>query len=297
MYVRCVSEDIKKRGSGFAVITPGDDILDYFTQQPLDPLGRAEINRKTALVRLLAKPGDYGVQFAATDGSEHLVAAIVRDPVDEAVSTQFRDGMPLWYRDGKHDIFIINEQPYRKLPIAPGDVVLDCGAHIGTFTRDAFRRGAASVIAYEPEPVNFRLLEKNTDMLPVQRRQSLVGGQQHDGLPFYLSWSSNGLGSGGNSIAMKHTDSHPVLFMPMRSFQDIIEETQPNAVKLDIKRGEEQVDWWHLGIPPCTRGIAVEADVSFSHEVINPSLARYSFSPVQLPKLSGWKRAVAVWAR
>lgn len=43
---------------------------------------------------------------------------------------------------------------YDRAPAAiePGDVVIDVGAHLGTFTRYALRRGAARVIAVEPMP-------------------------------------------------------------------------------------------------------------------------------------------------
>ncbi len=36
--------------------------------------------------------------------------------------------------------------------VHPGDIVIDCGSHIGTFTRDALRRGARRVIAVDPAP-------------------------------------------------------------------------------------------------------------------------------------------------
>jgi FkbM family methyltransferase len=42
-----------------------------------------------------------------------------------------------------------------------GLVVLDVGAHIGTFTRVALDQGAERVVAYEPHPENFALLQKN----------------------------------------------------------------------------------------------------------------------------------------
>ena len=35
-----------------------------------------------------------------------------------------------------------------------GDVVIDVGADLGTFTRIALQRGARLVIAVEPDPVN-----------------------------------------------------------------------------------------------------------------------------------------------
>ena len=45
--------------------------------------------------------------------------------------------------------------------IHPGDTVIDGGAHIGVFTRYALQRGAARVIAIEPEPTNIACLEAN----------------------------------------------------------------------------------------------------------------------------------------
>ena len=38
--------------------------------------------------------------------------------------------------------------------VRTGDVVLDIGGHLGTFTRAALDQGARMVIAFEPEPVN-----------------------------------------------------------------------------------------------------------------------------------------------
>lgn len=45
---------------------------------------------------------------------------------------------------------------YQEPPVVvrQGDVVLDAGAHLGTFSRLALERGARLVIAFEPEPTN-----------------------------------------------------------------------------------------------------------------------------------------------
>ena len=45
--------------------------------------------------------------------------------------------------------------------ILPGDTVIDCGAHVGVFTRYALSRGAKRVVAIEPEPGNIACLEAN----------------------------------------------------------------------------------------------------------------------------------------
>ncbi|MEO7650768.1 MAG: FkbM family methyltransferase, partial [Bryobacteraceae bacterium] len=45
--------------------------------------------------------------------------------------------------------------------VQPGDVVLDCGAHVGVFTDLALRRGASRVVAIEPDPMNLECLRRN----------------------------------------------------------------------------------------------------------------------------------------
>ncbi len=64
----------------------------------------------------------------------------------------------LAYLLGEHQ-WMIERSPVT--PVGPGDVVLDCGAHVGVFTHNALKRGAARVIAFEPEPVNRECLRRN----------------------------------------------------------------------------------------------------------------------------------------
>jgi FkbM family methyltransferase len=45
--------------------------------------------------------------------------------------------------------------------VRPGDVVLDCGANIGVFTREALRHGASRVVAIEPAPWAVECLRRN----------------------------------------------------------------------------------------------------------------------------------------
>ncbi|MBZ5581727.1 MAG: FkbM family methyltransferase [Acidobacteriia bacterium] len=42
-----------------------------------------------------------------------------------------------------------------------GDVVLDCGANVGVYTREALDRGAKLVVAIEPAPENVEVLRRN----------------------------------------------------------------------------------------------------------------------------------------
>lgn len=45
--------------------------------------------------------------------------------------------------------------------VQPGDVVLDAGAYVGTYTRHALERGAKLVVAIEPSPISVECLRRN----------------------------------------------------------------------------------------------------------------------------------------
>ena len=59
------------------------------------------------------------------------------------------------------EIAIQQDYESGEVVIRPGDNVIDCGAHVGVFTRYALSRGAGRVIAIEPEPTNTAVLEEN----------------------------------------------------------------------------------------------------------------------------------------
>src|SRR5277367_2994520 len=44
--------------------------------------------------------------------------------------------------------------------VKPGNVVVDVGAHVGTFDDDALRRGASKCILVEPDPVNVECIRR-----------------------------------------------------------------------------------------------------------------------------------------
>ena len=58
---------------------------------------------------------------------------------------------------------LLTESDYESggVEIQAGDTVIDCGAHIGLFSRFAVQRGAGRVIAIEPDPENLVCLEEN----------------------------------------------------------------------------------------------------------------------------------------
>ena len=46
----------------------------------------------------------------------------------------------------------LNEYEFHDQRIEPGDVVIDCGGHVGFYTKLALSRGASLVVALEPDP-------------------------------------------------------------------------------------------------------------------------------------------------
>jgi FkbM family methyltransferase len=67
--------------------------------------------------------------------------------------------------------------------IPPDSVVLEVGAWVGTFAREALNHGARKVIALEPEPSNFVCMEKNFENEIASGRLLLVkaAAWSHDG--------------------------------------------------------------------------------------------------------------------
>ena len=45
--------------------------------------------------------------------------------------------------------------------VRPGDIVIDCGAHVGIFVDQALQRGAEKVVAVDPDPTQLECLRRN----------------------------------------------------------------------------------------------------------------------------------------
>lgn len=117
-----------------------------------------------------------------------------------------------------------------------GDVVLDLGAHIGTFTGRALAAGATRVRAVEPVPDNIALFKMNID----DPRAEL--------------WEGAACSSGQDEIIYlnqeKGTDSHSLIVKRGRapltvktfSLEDMCQGLDPTFIKIDIEGGEYMLD-------------------------------------------------------
>src|SRR5258708_8288315 len=64
--------------------------------------------------------------------------------------------LPYNLAEQRRKIYGVGEQD-----VQSGDIVLDCGANVGVYTRLALRNGAKLVVAIEPAPENIECLRRN----------------------------------------------------------------------------------------------------------------------------------------
>jgi FkbM family methyltransferase len=84
------------------------------------------------------------------------------------------------------------ENEYRVLDFSPSDaegrIVLDVGAHVGTFSMLCWGRGAKSVLSVEPSPINYEKLVRNVSPLGIDALNVAV----HDGVNRFVTMQEYG---------------------------------------------------------------------------------------------------------
>jgi FkbM family methyltransferase len=131
------------------------------------------------------------------------------------------------------------EDPHR---VRSGDIVLDCGAHIGSFTRAALQAGAQKVVAIEVSPDNLECLRRNFAVEISQRRVVVYA----KGV-----WDREGsltleIGQGTSlidSVSVPSRDTRPGPRVPLTTIDRIVEELdlpRVDFIKMDIEGAEER---------------------------------------------------------
>jgi FkbM family methyltransferase len=124
--------------------------------------------------------------------------------------------------------------------VKPGDIVLDCGAHVGVFTDKALRRGAGKVVAIEPDPVNLECLRRNFVAEIASGRVILVPKgvwNTEQMITLYIGASN----SGSNSMLL---DQHKgQVEVPVTTVDHLVEELKlprVDFIKMDIEGAERE---------------------------------------------------------
>ena len=123
--------------------------------------------------------------------------------------------------------------------VRQGDVVLDCGANIGVFTRKALSHGASLVVAIEPAPRTLAALRRNFDK-EMQEGRVIVypkGVWDHDA---EMDLSINQTNQAANSLIYQ---THSSIRIPLTTIDNIANElrlTHVDFIKMDIEGAEKQ---------------------------------------------------------
>jgi len=156
---------------------------------------------------------------------------------------------PTWIPSGSDSLlpFLMAEQELRiygdeRWGVRPGDVVLDCGAHVGLYTKEALRAGARLVVAIEPSPENLDCLRLNLARELAEGRviiypKGVWDREEH--LPLYISAHNSGEAS---LIAAPHNGAK-VVNVPLTTIDRLVAELKLDRVdfiKMDIEGAERR---------------------------------------------------------
>jgi FkbM family methyltransferase len=126
--------------------------------------------------------------------------------------------------------------------VQPGDIVLDCGAHIGLFTRQALEMGASTVVAVEISPRNIECLKRNfADEIESRRVIVYPKGVWHqdDLLTLYTSRKN----SAGDSVVITGKRSSDAVQVRLTTIDKLVNElnlARIDFIKMDIKGSAPQ---------------------------------------------------------
>ena len=130
--------------------------------------------------------------------------------------------------------------------VQPGDIVIDCGAHIGLFTREALSRGAKLVVAVEPAPLTRLLLERNLRKDIDAGRVVIYTKGVWDSETTMQFQTDSGGGAVGQVLDLDHHDVLKlggVIEVPLTTIDKLVSELkldQVDFIKMDIEGAEQR---------------------------------------------------------
>lgn len=132
------------------------------------------------------------------------------------------------------------KRAYAHLEIQDGDVVLDLGAHVGSFVRWSLDHDAEKVVAVEMLPDTLQLLRRNFPPERYEPRVEIVGA------------AVCGVGGGDRrtryfenpmsaSISVHQRPDPRGVLVPTVGLDELIERYDPTKIKFDIENSEYEV--------------------------------------------------------
>ncbi len=159
-----------------------------------------------------------------------------------------RSGIVIKVRPHTDDLKIVKSnfvtQHYFKdyIPIPKGSIVVDVGAHIGTFSVMVARK-AHKVLAFEPEPSNFQMLKKNKELNHLENvsifEMAVSGSSGYQDITVYGKDST-----GNHSLYQGSTSGAGKKRVQTISLDEIIRKealTRIDFLKLDCEGAEHDI--------------------------------------------------------
>jgi FkbM family methyltransferase len=169
-------------------------------------------------------------------------------------------------------------------PVRPGDVILDCGANVGVFTRKALDHGAAKIIAIEPAPENLECLRRNFKDEIAAGKVILYpkGLWDKDDV---LEMNVDPKNSAGDSFVIEREGSHKIK-LPLTTIDKLVAELElprVDYIKMDIEGAEPNaLTGGRATIAKWKPRISISAYHREDHAVRIPAIVRGIRSDYQL---------------
>ena len=121
-----------------------------------------------------------------------------------------------------------------------GDIVLDCGASDGDFTRQALAAGAAKVVAIEIAPKNIECLRRNL-AADIAAGRAIVYPKGVWNKDDMLTLNVDDTNFAADSVVMHPESSHPSVLVPLTTIDELVAELKlprVDFIKMDIEGAE-----------------------------------------------------------
>jgi FkbM family methyltransferase len=126
--------------------------------------------------------------------------------------------------------------------VQPGDIVLDCGANVGVFAREALDAGAKLVVAIEPSPENVEALQRNFKQ-EIAAGQVIVSPKGVWDKEDVLTLNIDPVNTAANSFLIQREGGHQGARVPLLPIDKLVAELnlpRVDYIKMDIEGAEQR---------------------------------------------------------
>jgi FkbM family methyltransferase len=112
---------------------------------------------------LTQKLFQFGLKFAPMFYRQHTGQSTVIQHINDGTRMKIR--VNTFDKQALYEVWKLKEYETEHFVIRPGDVIIDIGAHIGTFSVWAAQKAVSGqVFSFEPDPENYALLAENKNL-------------------------------------------------------------------------------------------------------------------------------------